>query len=309
MNARMILRNKKKLIPKKKGELREHMTPLTGAMLVFLIIYVVSLLVPLIWSMITAFKKQSDFRINIIGLPKEWVWNFSYVYEMFKVRVNTDTGSIDVGMGLMYIYSILYSVGCAFFNTLVPCTTSYCCARFRQYKFSKLIYTIVIVTMALPIVGSLPSEIRVAKALGLYDQIWGLWVMKANFLGMYFLVFYNSFKSMPVGFREAAKIDGAGNFRIFLNVEFPLVKSTFFTVMLINFITFWNDYQTPLVYLPSYPTIALGMFHMATTTENGLSTVPMRMTGAMMMLVPILIIFLIFHKRLLNNLMVGGIKG
>lgn len=293
----------------KKSSIKNGMTPLTIAMLVFLCIYVVSLLAPILWALLTSFKSNTEFRINIVGLPEKWVWNYSTVFEQFKVRVNTDTGVVDIGMGLMYIYSVLYSVGCAFFNTLVPCTTSYCCARFRQWRFSKLLYSIVIVTMALPIVGNLPSEIRVAKALGLYDHIWGLWVMKANFLGMYFLVFYNSFRSMPDGFREAAKIDGAGNFRIFFNVEFPLVKNTFFTIMLINFITFWNDYQGALIYLPSYPTIALGMYNIANTPENIMSSIPMRMTGAMMMLVPILIIFLIFHKRLLNNLTVGGLKG
>ena len=96
---------------------------------------------------------------------------------------------------------------------------------------------------------------------------------------------------------------------VLIKIVLPLVRNTFFTVMLINFIGFWNDYQTPLIYLPSYPTIALGMYHMASTTENGLSTVPMRMTGAMLMLIPILALFLAFHKRLLGNLTIGGIKG
>lgn len=294
---------------KKKHSLREGLTPLTALMLVFLGIYVISMAVPLLWAFFTSFKSNPEFRLNVIGLPKEWAWNYETVFEQFTVRVNTDTGVVNIGMGLMYVYSVLYAVGCAFFNTLVPCTTSYCCARFSHWHFSKLVYAAVIVTMALPIVGNLPSEIRVAKALGLYDQIWGLWVMKANFLGMYFLVFYNSFKSMAVGFREAAKIDGAGNFRIFMNVEFPLIKNTFFTVMLINFITYWNDYQGALIYLPSYPTIALGMYWVANSPENVMSAMPMRMTGAMMMLIPILVIFLIFHKRLLNNLTVGGLKG
>jgi len=148
-----------------------------------------------------------------------------------------------------------------------------------------------------------------AKAIGLFDHIWGLWIMKANFLGMYFLVFYNMFKQLPMAYTEAAKIDGAGNMSVLIKIVLPLVRNTFFTVMLINFIGFWNDYQTPLIYLPSFPTIALGMYHMASTTENGLSTVPMRMTGAMLMLIPILVLFLAFHKRLLGNLTIGGIKG
>lgn len=287
---------------------RTRFTPVTIVLLTFLIIYVVSLFIPLLWAFMTSFKLQSDFRINIIGLPKKWVWNYSYVFQMFFVRVPTPTGVKNVGMAMLFVYAFLYALGCAFFNTLVPCITSYLCARFR-YKFSKVVYTTVIVTMILPIVGALPSEIRMSKALGLFDHIWGLWIMKANFLGMYFLVFYNMFKQLPMAYTEAAKIDGAGNMSVLIKIVLPLVRNTFFTVMLINFIGFWNDYQTPLIYLPSYPTIALGMYHMASTTENGLSTVPMRMTGAMLMLIPILALFLAFHKRLLGNLTIGGIKG
>jgi ABC-type glycerol-3-phosphate transport system permease component len=120
---------------------------------------------------------------------------------------------------------------------------------------------------------------------------------------------YGNFKSLPMAYTEAAKIDGAGNMNVLIRVILPLIKNTFFTIMLINFIGFWNDYQTPLIYMPSYPTIALGMFEMANTRENGMSRVNMRMAGSMLMLIPILSLFLAFHKRLLGNLTVGGLKG
>ncbi len=290
------------------AEKRERMTGTTVVLMILLIAYAVSLFVPLLWGFITAFKSKFDFRINIIGLPKEWVWNFKEVSEMFYVRIQTPTGTEDVGVGMMFVYGFLYAIGSAFFATLVPCITAYLCARF-PYKFSKLIYTVVIVVMIIPIIGSLPAEVQTAKTLGLFDRIWGIWLMKANFLGMYFLVFYAAFKSIPKAYSEAARIDGAGNFTIMLQVMLPLVKNTFFTVMLINFITFWNDYQTPLIYLPSYPTIAVGMYEMSKTTVNGMSAIPMRMAGSMMMLIPILIIFIRYQKRLLGNLTVGGVKG
>ena len=79
--------------------------------------------------------------------------------------------------------------------------------------------------------------------------------------------------------------------------------------MLITFVAFWNDYQVPQIYLPSYPTIAFGVLYMSITTQEGMATIPMRMTSSMIALVPILIIFLIFQKRLLGNLTIGGIKG
>ena len=279
-----------------------------AVMLAGLLIYTVCLFLPLLWAVITAFKTQSEFRLNIIGLPKNWTWNFTTISEEFYIKVSTPDGSRNVFVGELLLNSVLYSVGCSFFGTLVPCVTAYLCARYK-YKFSKTIYSVVIVVMALPIVGNLPAEISMATSLGIFDQIWGLWLMKAHFLGMYFLVFFNLFRSLPKAYTEAAIIDGAGNWMIMLRVIMPLAKNTFLTVMLINFIMYWNDYQTPLIYLPSYPTLALGMYRMSYTAINELATIPMRMTAAVFMLIPTLILFACFHKRLLGNLTMGGIKG
>ena len=296
------------LFRKKKTLVRGKGSVFHGFLLFGLIVYALCLFLPLIWAVITAFKTQAEFRVNLFQLPKKWTWNFGKVYNEFYIKVNTATGAKYVGVTQMLINSLLYSFGCAFVGTLVPYVTSYLCARYK-YKMSSIIYTVVIVVMALPIVGNLPSEIRLATSLGIYDQIWGLWLMKAHFLGMYFLVFYNLFRSLPAAYTEAARIDGAGNWMVMVKIIMPMAKNTFLTVLLINFITYWNDYQTPLIYMPSHPTIALGMYHMAFTSINELATIPMRMTSAVFMLVPTLALFMCFHKRLLGNLTMGGIKG
>lgn len=288
--------------------LKTKFSPFTIVLLIVLAAYVLSMFTLIGWALITSFKSPNDFRTNAIGMPEKFVWNYTFVYTKFYVSVLTESGMEVVYMETMFVYSILYSLGCAFFQTLVPCITAYLCARFN-YKFSKIVYTAVIVVMILPIVGSLPAELQMAKNTGLYDSIWGLWIMKANFLGMYFLVFYDGFKGLSMTYTEAAKIDGASNMHILLAIVLPLVKNIFFTVMFVNFIGFWNDYQVPLLYMPSYPTVAYGMYNMANTRENNLSSVPMRMTGAMLMFIPIFTLFLIFQKRLLGNLTVGGIKG
>lgn len=288
--------------------LKTKFSPFTIVLLIVLAAYVLSMFTLIGWALITSFKSPNDFRTNAIGMPEKFVWNYTFVYTKFYVSVLTESGMEVVYMETMFVYSILYSLGCAFFQTLVPCITAYLCARFN-YKFSKIVYTAVIVVMILPIVGSLPAELQMAKNTGLYDSIWGLWIMKANFLGMYFLVFYDGFKGLSMTYTEAAKIDGASNMHILLAIVLPLVKNIFFTVMLVNFIGFWNDYQVPLLYMPSYPTVAYGMYNMANTRENNLSSVPMRMTGAMLMFIPIFTLFLIFQKRLLGNLTVGSIKG
>ena len=126
---------------------------------------------------------------------------------------------------------------------------------------------------------------------------------------MGFLIFYGTFKNMPMAYSEAAKIDGASNLQILTKIMLPLAKNTFFTILLIRFIEFWNEYQGALLYLPSHPTISLGLYYMANTPDNEMVFVPMRMTASVMVLLPIIILFVTFSKRLLGNLTVGGIKG
>jgi ABC-type glycerol-3-phosphate transport system permease component len=133
--------------------------------------------------------------------------------------------------------------------------------------------------------------------------------MKMNFLGMYYLVFFAMFKSVPKEFDEAAKIDGAGDFTIMLKIVLPTIVPTLLTVTLLTFIGFWNDYQIPLIYLPHYPTISQGLQRMINTNLNDLSTVPMRMTASMIVLIPIFTIFVIFQKSLMGNVTIGGVKG
>ena len=282
-------------------------TPVTIIMLVVLALYVIVLFGLLIWALLTSFKSQDDFFGNSYKLPTTWYWNFNAILK-FGVRVETETSFRTVYMPEMLVNSVLYSIGCSFVKTLVTCIVAYLCSKFR-YKFSKIVYNVVIVAMIIPIVGSLPAEIFMANAFGFYDHIWGLWIMQANFLGMYFLVFCAAFDAQPDSYAEAAKIDGANNYTILFKIALPLVRSLFGTVLLINFITYWNDYQTPLIYLPNKPTVAFGMLKLSQTIDNFYSTTPMRMTGSVLLMVPILVLFMIFHKRMLGDLNVGGIKG
>lgn len=292
-----------------KSSTKVRYTPLTVIMLVLLVVYTAIIIWLLIWALMNSFKSQAEFRVNISGLPKQWVWNYSFIYENFFIRVPTAEGEELIGILQLYGNSLLYSIGCAFVATFFPCITAYVCARF-PFRFGKVIYTIVIVTMILPLVGTIPSELQIAKGLGLYDSIWGIWIMKCSFQGMYYLVFYNFFKNIPKDYTEAAKVDGAGNFRILFKIMFPLVRNLFLTVMLIMFVGFWNEYQVALLYLPSHPTVGYGLYWMANRSENnGLNTIPMKLAASVMTLLPILILFIFTHKKLMGNVSIGGIKG
>ncbi len=309
-------------INKKAKATKTTFSGLTVFMLVVLIIYAVSLIALFIYGFTTSFKfgqvgkyeyRQEYMPGNPYKLPINWHWdNYVFVFKNFAVYATDNLGVGGtprmVGFGEMFLNAILYSVGCAFFHTAVTCLTAYGCARF-PYRYSKIVHTAVIVVMIIPIVGSAPSELAMALRLGLYNKIWGMWIMRANFLGVYFLVFYEIFRALPASYTEAAKIDGAGNWAILFRIILPLAINTFLTVLLIDFIHMWNDYQIPLLYLPSYPTIAFGLFSATNSTMSGLETTPRRLCAAIIMLVPILIVFLLTQKRLLGNLTIGGVKG
>lgn len=290
---------------------RNKQSVFTIILLIFLIVYCITLFGLIYWGVITAFKDyDKDYYMNnTYGLPREWIESFTYIFTKFGIGVQKSDGSIGYALlPEILLNSFLYSAGSAFFKTLIPCITAYACSRFN-FKLGKFIYTCVIVAMIIPIVGSLPSEIKVASALGLYNSIPGMWVMKANMLGMYFLVMYNAFKSMPNEYVEAAKIDGANNFQVFARIGLPLIATTFGTVFLINFVEYWNDYQTPLIYLVDHPTMGLSLYTLYSGGSLIAKNPQFTISFSIVLVAPTLILFLFTHKKLMSNITVGGLKG
>lgn len=290
---------------KKSGAGRGKTSPFFVVLFVLLAIYSLILIGLLVWATISSFKTPRDFQTNPVGLPEKIVNNFAEAIKLYKIQVGGVKGRPRYDMFPQMLYnSVLYSVGCALFNTVVTCLTAYCCARYK-YRMSKIVYAVVLITMTIPIVGSLPSQIQVAQSLRTYNTVWGMWLQSATFLGLYFLVFYETFASLPNSFFEAARIDGAGDFTLIFRIALPLAKNVFFTIFLLNFITFWNDYQTPLLFLKSMPVLSYGLYLI--TQSN--AYVPMIMAAATVVLAPVIIIFIFANKKLMGNLTVGGIKG
>ena len=281
---------------------------------VLLLLQAVSTLLLLYWGVLTSLKTQSDFRRNnLFGFPRGMIWEWKWDNILTVVK-NFHVNRIQAGqprtiyIGEMLLYSVLYAVGNSFITTIVPLTVAYVCAKF-DYKFSKVIYFIVIVTRILPLVGTAPAAITILKFLNIYDTFIGNYIQHFNFLSLYFLVFYAGFRGIPNDYAEAAYIDGASEWHVYLHIMIPLMRNMFFTVMLLMFIGFWNDYGTPLIYMPTHPTLALGVYVLRDTTDNDLSSVPLKMAGCTILIIPTLVLFLFFHKRIMGNISLGGIKG
>lgn len=285
---------------------------------ILLTLFTLILVALLIFAILTSLKSNIDFMDNVVGIPKQWkfgnyvdiVNNFSfYVYK--NVFINGEKYIVETKVGLFpeLVYNtLIYTIGGSFVSTLAPCLMAYVTAKFSRWRISRIVFTTVIVTMIIQPIGTASASIAVVKATGIYDQLWGNMIQKFHFTGLYFLIFHSSFKMLAKDYSDAAYLDGASEWKVFFYIIFPLVVNIFGTVMLIKFIEFWNDYSTVLIYLPTHPTLAYGIYKMSNTTITGLSDGPHRIAGALLLFIPTMTMFIIFNKKLLGNLSMGGVK-
>ena len=309
-----------------KKRTHDKFSPLTVIMLVVLCLYCAILLFLMLWAVMQIFKHPMDFNKNPIWFPTKknglqgWTTvNFRALISYSETAwMGSDATRTRVGFVELILNSISYAVGGALVNAAVTCLVAYLAAKYN-YFYSKVLYSIVIVVMVIPVVGSQASEIEVLQALRLWNTRFGFVILKAGFVGMYFLVFYQTFKGIPYTYTEAAMIDGASDWYIMTKIYFPLVANVFLTVVLITFIQFWNDYQMAMMYMPNYPTLSFFLFKVQSASHKisvtgvkykiGLDRPPIKMAATTVLMVPILIIFITLHERLMGNLSIGGIKG
>lgn len=300
-------------------------------------LYALSVIFVIGWGFLTSLKCTMDFtdQRNYFGLPNLTNWpseatketaraallfgNYKFIWNNFTYVVPGESyyswfGIVEIGAYDTNIISLLFNsimfagVGCIL-QAFCQMTMGYMCAKYK-FKMSGIIYTTVIVLMSLPLVGSQPSEIALLKNLGLYNSYACMLIHKFHFGGMHFLLFYAFFSNMSNGYTEAAEIDGASQFSIYLKIIIPLSMKMVGTIFLLLFIGAWNDYQTPLVYYPSFPTFAYGVFRMTTVTGGTVNTqgTPQRFAGCMLLALPALIIFVCFKNILMGSLTTGGLK-
>lgn len=270
--------------------------------------YTVCLILPFIWALLQTFRSGIDFAIE--GPLKFGGFNFEnykIIFDIFKTSVEMPDGSRGVVyIEEMYLNTFIYVLSSSIAQIVACIFVAYATARF-PFKFSKFIYAMVLIVMALPVVGSFPSEITVARTLGLYNTRFMPFVMKFTFLGIYYFVLYEAFRAIPNDFAESAFIDGANNLQVMVKIMLPMVRNILFTIFVILFVQYWNDYQTPILYMYSYPTLSSGLLMLP--YENGVAAqVPVQLTASFFVFVPVLLLFIVFHERFLTNITLGGIK-
>ena len=289
----------------KAGKINKKITVAQVLIVAFLVFYIVILLIPLVWGALTSLKESAlELRENMFGLPRTWRFeNYSLAFENLFVET---TRNEPYYLGEMMLYSLMYASVSALVNTLTFYIVAYARTRF-DFKFLGIIDVIVLVTMALPIVGNLPSSIMIFKQLNLTDNFFGMTVIaKMNFLGMYYFVICTAIRGIPRAFSEAAEIDGANEMQVMLRVIFPLTVGIFFTIFIVKFIDYWNDWQTPYIFLRNFPTATYGLWMFK---DNTLFELPQKLAACILVVLPILVIFFIFHKKLMGGISLSeGVK-
>lgn len=304
-------------------------TTLRIVLLVLLVIYSVSLLFPLGWGFLTSLKSSIDFDTlgNVFGFPNtEWSKD-----QLFKLSNYTSLfGGIDLprsvsffmgnteishatenSFGGMIVNSLIYALGGALVNTTVSMCVAYVCSKYK-FKMAAVIYALVLFSMSFSPAGIYASTISLLRSIGIYDTWFGYFFMKFNIGGMYFLFFYSFYQGLSDTYIEAAEIDGASQFRIMFSIIIPLSATIFSTIALLIFVQLWNDYQTPLLYMPTKPTVAFAIYYFTTKTTGGIFAEggePQKIALCMILAVPIIVIFVIFKDKIMGNVTMGGIKG
>ncbi len=289
---------------------KNKMTILAWVLFAILILYSISLIYTILWGLMTSLKDDINYMTGKANLIPDSLYfeNYKLAWKYLYVPVKVNGYSAKVYIEGMISNSLIYAIGCAVCATLSPCIMAYLCAKY-PCKFSSIIHNIVIVTMTIPIVGALPSQMAIISGLNLKDTFVGMFFMSGSFTGLYFLVFYATFKGLPKDYLEAAQIDGAGHFRIFFTIMFPLAITTVLTVFVIYFIQYWNAYTTSMLFMPNKPTLAYGIYYFTVlNTTNEICSDQIQIAAAMIVLIPVLILFLSMHKTLMGNLTAGGVK-
>lgn len=262
-------------------------------------IYAFSLLLPLFWGLMMSFQSRLAYITDKISFP--WPMRFRNYVDAF-----TELQSSGNNMFVMIFNSLWYSVGSPLIGVFTTMMASYVCAKYKFF-LNKVIYWIAIVTMMIPIAGSLPSALKLSQIMGYYDSPLTL-ITAVGGLGSNFVIGFAFFKGVDWSYAESAFIDGASHTRVFLQIMLPQAISPIIALVLMGFISAWNDSTGPLIYLPSYPTLASG-FYIYQIESGRTLNYPVYFAGLFIAALPIIALYIAFQDSLMNLNMGGGLKG
>ncbi len=214
---------------------------------------------------------------------------------------------------LRWTWNSVYVVGLSTAGTVLSASVvAYSFARFR-YRGRNIIFLITLATMMLPAQVTLIPQFVLFHKLGWIETLRPLWVPTWFGGGAFFIfLFRQFFMSLPRELDEAALIDGASYPRIFWSIILPLSGPVMATVAVISFISGWNDFVNPLIYVhtPDKYTLAVGLNYFRQIPDAaGAPTQHLLMAASVMVIMPVLLIFFLAQRYFVQGIVLSGIKG
>ncbi|WP_199624668.1 carbohydrate ABC transporter permease [Paenibacillus alkalitolerans] len=249
---------------------------------------------PFLWLLSTALKLNA----NVYQFPPQLIpWpatlkNFTDVFEIMPLWTYIWNTVLITGLGVL-------------FNVAISSVTAYPIARL-DFPGRNFIFYAMVSTMILPNAAGMIVHFLIIQKLGLYNTMLAVVLPSAVSVFNIFLL-RQAFITLPREMEDAARIDGCSEFRIFWNVMLPMIRSAIATVVIFEFMAFWNSFIWAIVVLDEpdkYPLTAALQYLQGELNYN----FPYIAAGTIISVIPIIVVFLAMQKQFING-MVGAVKG
>lgn len=257
----------------------------------------IAFLLPFIWMLSTSFKIEADvFKYPIQWIPDTWNAVSNYTEVWFG----------DYPFYLYYWNSIKVAVLTTITSVTVSALAAYGFSKVR-FPAGNWLFFIVLATYMVPPQASLVPQFLLFRSIGLFDSHLGL-ILLGSFSVLGTFMLRQFFMGIQTDLIDAAKIDGAGHWIIFWKIAVPVVKPAIATYAILRFIWTWNDYQNPLIFLRSDELYTIQLAMQKFTTING-EFYSLMMAAAVSAILPLVIVFIIGQKQVIEGIALGGVKG
>jgi len=280
-----------------------------------LIIGALVLSIPVLWMLSTSLKDASEvYRYPPDILPRNPVW-YNYI-EAFTYENPWGTGNVGLSnLPMLLLFTkntiqiaLICVIGSVFSNSLVA-------FGFSRLRFwgRDVLFAMMLATMMLPGQVTIIPIFVMFRSFGWLDTYYPLTVPSFFASAFYVFLFRQHIMTLPVEMDDAARIDGCNSFAIFWRIILPLSRPIVTTIALFTFAGTWNDYFAPLIYLNSFEkwTISLGLANYTSVLGAGAQVTPyhLLMAAALVVSLPMILIFLFFQGTFVRSIVLTGLKG
>lgn len=274
---------------------------LAGKILIFIILSIFSIfcVAPFFFLLVSSFKPGSEMIRNGISLnPHFELWNLNN----YKLLYTARDGIYLYWYRNSLIITLLYTVLSLFFTSMV----GYGLAVY-DFKGKRLIFIIVLIVMMVPVEILILPLYKLSISLKLIDKYLG--AILPSLVSPFAVFFFRQYAvGLPKDFIDAGRIDGCSEIGIYFRIMMPLMKPAFGAMTILQAMTSWNSFVWPLIVLRSDNMLTLPIGLQALITPYG-NNYDLLLAGAVMSVVPIVILFLFNQKSFISGLTIGGVKG